>query len=102
MELNNKLALIVAYYLSKYDRQALKRLGYKNWKIAFSSISNILNVKGNTIKNMRDEFDVVHPNNRVGWYQRELSSSRKEVIVKYQEKNEEELFEIVKNILEKI
>lgn len=101
MELNNKLALVVAYYLSKYDIQALERLGYKNWKSAFLSISNILNLKTNTIKNMRDDFDSIHPNNRVGWYQREFRPSRKEVIEKYQEKSEEELFEIVKNILDK-
>ena len=101
MELNNKLALIVSYYLSKYDIQALERLGYKNWRNAFSDISNILSVKANTIKNMRDEIDAIHPNNRVGWYQREFRPSRKEVIEKYKGKSEKELFEIVKKILDK-
>ena len=101
MSSNNQLALVVSYYLSKYDKLALNRLGYKTWKYAFKDISDRLDVKENTVKNMRDDFDSVNPNSRVGWYKRELRSSRLEIINKYNNKSEEELYEIVNKILNK-
>src|SRR5205085_11044410 len=80
MKSENTLALIVAYYLSRYDRDAISSLGYRSWKEAFEAIGKILDVKPNTIKNMRDEFDPVHKTERVGWYQRSLPPSRASVV----------------------
>ncbi|MBB6022166.1 hypothetical protein HNR77_003262 [Paenibacillus sp. JGP012] len=96
---NHKLALIVAYFLSKYNEIALENLGYSNFTAAFEDIGFKLSVKPNTIKNMRDEFDPFHPNNRRGWYQRELRPSRLEVLEKYEELSESALLGIVKDIL---
>ncbi|THF77352.1 hypothetical protein [Cohnella fermenti] len=100
MELNNKLALIVALYLSKFDTIAFKKLGFKNATDAFNEISTSLSVKANTIKNMRDEFDSIHDNPRQGWYQRPLRPSRLKVIEAFQNLSEEELYEIVVEIIE--
>lgn len=99
MEENNRRALIIAYYLSKYDKEGLKNLGYINFKVAFEEIAGKLKVNKNTIKNMRDEFDPIHDNKRVGWYQRELRPSREWVIDKFSRLSERALREIVKNIL---
>ncbi|WP_026691874.1 DUF3883 domain-containing protein [Peribacillus kribbensis] len=99
MEYNHKLALIVAYYLSKFDWKAIENLGYKKFRHAFEDIGRILNVKPNTIKNMRDEFDPLNPNERLGWYQRELRPSRLQVVEKYENLSEVAFTEIVKDIL---
>jgi hypothetical protein len=99
MEDKNKLALIISYYLSKYDRRALKSLGYNSFTDAFKFIGAILDVKPNTIKNMREHFDPLHPNSRVGWYQRELPPSRLEVIERYGHLSEETLTSIALYII---
>ena len=101
MNENNLNALIVSYYLSKFDKIALKNLGYNKWTQALEDISIKLGVNTNTIRNMRDEFDPFHPNKRVGWYQNELKTSRKEIKDKYENYSEVELRKIVKSILEK-
>lgn len=98
MKPQNELALIVAYYLSRLDRKGYSALGYKSFSEAIRKIGAILDVKPNTIKNMRDEFDPYHQNSRIGW-QRELRGSRQKVIESFQETDENVLLEIVKEIL---
>ena len=66
MKENNYYALIAAYYLSRFDKKGLENLGYGSWKEAFSDIEDKLDVKSTTIKNMRDDYDPLHTNNRVG------------------------------------
>lgn len=99
MNEENKLGLIVAFYLSKYDMLGVKNLGYKTFTEAFKSIGTNLGIKANTIKNMREEFDPLHNNNRVGWYQRELRPSRSKVYENYNNLSEPALREIIKDIL---
>jgi len=99
MKKQNSLALIVAYYLSKYDRIAYKSLGYDSLTKAHTEIGRTLNVNPNSVKNMRDEFDPIHNNQRVGWYQRELRPSRQKVIELFQRLSEEELRDVALEIL---
>jgi len=98
MKPQNELALIVAYYLSRSDKKGYLTLGYKSFNEAAKKIGWILDVKPNTVKNMRDEFDPYHQNNRIGW-KRELRGSRKKIIKSFQEIDDEILFEVVKEIL---
>lgn len=98
MKTNNQLALIVSYYLSRFDKDGYASLGYSTFSHAADSIGNILGVKPNTIKNMRDEFDPHHENTRIGWL-RELRGSRLKVLRAFQETDENTLLEIVKEIL---
>ncbi|MDB5239130.1 MAG: hypothetical protein JWO00_465 [Candidatus Parcubacteria bacterium] len=95
---NNQLALIVAYYLSRCDKNAYKNLGYLSFNQATREISKILNVKVNTIKNMRDEFDPHHENQRIGWL-RDLKGSRLKVLKLFQDTSDESLLEVVRGIL---
>ncbi len=99
--LNDKThdSLIVAYYLSRADRQALQSLGYKSFTEAFRQLGTILDQKPSTIKNMRDEFDPYFDNERVGWYQRELRASRKEVFELLKDETIQEVYLRVKQIL---
>ena len=63
---SNQLAIIVAFYLSKFDKVAKKRLGLSTDAEAFREISRILEVEKNYVKFRRDEFDPIHPW-RKGW-----------------------------------
>lgn len=98
MRPQNELALIVAYYLSRTDKKGYSSLGYKSFREATRKIGEILDVKSNTIKNMRDEFDPYHQNSRIGW-QRELRGSRQKILQSFQNTDGDTLYEIVKEIL---
>lgn len=99
MKENNSLALVVAYYLSKFDKIAYKKLGYMNYSVTHTEVGRILGVNPNSVKNMRDEFDPLHDNLRAGWYQKPLRPSRAKVIELFQNLKEEELRDIVFEIL---
>lgn len=98
MENKFKRALIVAYYLSKFDLKAAKNLGYKSRTEAFREIGNKINVNHFTIKQMRDQFDTLHGHRR-GYHQFPLPPSRVEVAEKYKSLSEIGLNEIVKDII---
>lgn len=76
----SRLALVAAFYLSKFDATALARLGYSTFKEAFADIGQQLGVNPRSVKNKRDDFDPVFSNARVGWHQRELGPSRQKVL----------------------
>ncbi|HOI17811.1 MAG TPA: DUF3883 domain-containing protein [Geobacteraceae bacterium] len=72
----SRLALIVGFYLSKYDNGALERLGYATFKEAYADIGAEFGVNPGSVKNKRDDFDPLFSNSRAGWHQRELGPSR--------------------------
>ena len=76
-------SLTVAYYLSRFDKNALKELGYVRFNAAFEDLGKKLQQKPATLKNMRDEFDPYFDNGRKGWYQKPLVGTRKEIFEKY-------------------
>lgn len=98
MENNHKLTLYVTYYLARFDKIALKNLGYKNWESSFLDISDKLDVKKHSVRNWRDEFDPLF-GYRAGWYQRPMSPSRTNVALALENLDEPEIREIVKDIL---
>lgn len=98
MDRARKLAHIVAYYLSRFDKEALLNLGYKTDKEAWAEIGEALDVKPNYIKFRRDEFDVVHPY-RLGWYQRPMSLSIIRTIDAYENFDEVTLRELIQDII---
>ena len=99
MKESHILALIVAYYLSKFDEKAYSHLAFGNTTETHDKVGQILGVKGNSVKNMRDEFDPLHDNPRMGWHQRPLRPSREKVVQSFQDLNEEEMFDVVTEIL---
>jgi hypothetical protein len=94
----NQLAIIVAFYLSKFDKQGIKNLGFKNDADAFESIAKILGVKKNYVKFRRDEFDPIHPW-RKGW-QRPIDNRIIKTIEALQDIDEQDLRDIVLGILQ--
>ena len=76
-------SLTVAYYLSRFNKDALIELGYSKYTAAFEGLGKVMQQKPSTLKNMRDEFDPYFDNGRKGWYQKPLVGSRKEIFEKY-------------------
>lgn len=95
-----KDSLTIAYFLSRMDMKGIRMLGYYSYRDVFEDMANILGQKPSTIKNMRDEYDPYFDNRRVGWYQREMRPSRKEVFDLYKNVSDEELLKVVLEILE--
>ncbi|QBJ84961.1 DUF3883 domain-containing protein [Chryseobacterium gleum] len=98
MDNNRKLAHIVAYYLSRFNRKALENLGYTSFSEAFEKIAAALDLLPNYIKFRRDEFEVVHPY-RKGWHKRPMSQSIASTINALRDIDELTLRNIVLDIL---
>lgn len=75
MSLRNSKALICAFFLARFGKEGLSKLGFSNYDQAFAGIGRNLGVKKSTVKNMRDEFDPCF-GQRKGWHQRPLRPSR--------------------------
>ncbi len=99
MKESHSLALVIAYYLSKYDKTAYAQLGFSSSARTHVEIGRLLGIKPGSVKNMRDEFDPLHDNPRAGWYQRPLRPSRAKVVEAFQDLSEEELRDVVLEIL---
>jgi hypothetical protein len=93
----NQLAMIIAFYLSRYDKEGVRSIGFKNASEAFQQIAEILGIKKNYIKFRRDEFDPIHPW-RKGW-QRPMDNRIVKAIEALQDLSEIELRTIVQRIL---
>ena len=96
---SHKRTLIIAYFLSRFDRKGVRALGYTTFNEAFEQIGKKLGVKPATVKHMRDSFDPYCSHVRVGWYQRKILPSRANVIQAYDELSELAMREIVDDIL---
>ena len=66
----NRKISIIAYYLSKFDMDAVRALGYENFSRAFEGVSNRFGKNNNYMKLRRDEFDVLTGSSRKGWHKR--------------------------------
>lgn len=66
----SKVLSIIAYYLSKYDMQAITELGFENRTMAMQNISSVFGRENNYLKLRRDEFDVLTGSHRNGWKNR--------------------------------
>jgi Domain of unknown function (DUF3883) len=63
--------ILSGLYLSKFDSLGVKKLGFENFAEAFNVIGYALGSRPASIKNYRDEFDPLFPNNpRKGWHKR--------------------------------
>ncbi len=95
----HKRALILAYYLSRFDRKGCRTLGFATFDEAFEKIGVALDVKPSTIKHMRDSFDPYCSVVRVGWYQRPVLRSRANVMQAYDGLSEPAMTRIAEEVL---
>lgn len=94
-------AMLIGMYLSKYDKQALDILGFESFVEAYNAIGLAINAKPLSIRNYRDEFDPVFPNERKGWWKRPMFQTRIDMLDKYKDLSLEEFTDLVKNIIYK-
>ncbi len=99
MTLDNELAMVVAFYLSKYGDKELPRLGFRTYRQAFDEVGRRLHVNANSVKNWRDEFDPYYDNRRKGWYQRGIRPSRQEIMATFDDLSEDALRAVVLDII---
>ncbi len=62
----SKILDIIAYYLSEYDIDAVKALGYSSRSETFKKIGSLFGKNNNYLKRLRDEYDVVTSSHRNG------------------------------------
>ena len=72
-------SILAGLYLSKFDTEGLKFLGFDNFTEAFNVIGLALDIKPASVKNYRDEFDPLFPNERQGWHKREIRPYCKDI-----------------------
>lgn len=65
-------SVLAGLYLSKFDGSGLERLGFDSFVEAFNVVGLALGVRPASIKNYRDEFDPLFPNERKGWHKRPM------------------------------
>jgi Protein NO VEIN, C-terminal len=90
--------LHLGYAMSRLDREFLDRLGFESWRAAFGRVHDQFGVKASSVKNVRDEFDLLHPH-RVG-HKKTLPPSRVSVVEDCAGLSDAELLEVVQGILD--
>ena len=96
--INNEQAIVVSYYLSRFNDEAVNNLGYKTWKDAFDDLSHKLQINKHTIKNWRDEFDPFH-GHRAGWHQRQPRKTISNIISQFEQLEEFDIRQIAVEII---
>lgn len=76
-------SILSGLYLSKFDTDGLKLLGFDNFTEAFNVIGLALGVKPMSIRNYRDEFDPLFSNPRKGWHKRDTRKYCKDIYNKF-------------------
>jgi hypothetical protein len=77
-------SIITGLYLSKYNQEGLNELGFKSFQQAFNVLAFSLGSKPASLKNYRDEFDSLLPNDRKGWHKREIREYCKNFFDEYE------------------
>lgn len=92
-------ALVLGYAMSRLDGQYLRYRDVGTWKKAFAEAALALAVRPSSIKNLRDEFDPVHGNQRRGWHQRPLRPNRQRVLDDLKDVSDDALMALVDRII---
>ena len=98
-DINRKIS-IIAYYLSKFDMDAVRALGYENFSRVIEGTSARFGKNNSYMKLRRDEFDVLTGSSRKGWHKRAPTAA---VVLMHNDlKNYsfEEMTRIVKDLIE--
>ncbi len=92
-------AIIVGYAMSRLDGRYLDSQKVRTWKAALEQGAKALGVPAASLKNLRDEFDPFHDNERKGWWQRALRPNRQRVMGDLSGMSDDALLECVNRIL---
>jgi len=92
-------ALIVGYAMSRLDTEYLRRRKCATWQEAFREAARILGAPPASFKHLRDEFDPIHVNPRLGRHRRELRPNRRRILEELSEVSDDALTELAGRIL---
>lgn len=92
-------AILSGLFLSKFDKQGWEILGFDGNKTAFNAIGFALGVKPASIKNYRDEFDPLFPNDRKGWRNREIRDYCKNIYDDFKDLGLNDFANLIKEIV---
>lgn len=92
-------SIVVGYSMSRLDDAYLTAFDHRSWNDAFEHAGKTLQVAPASLKNLRDEFDPIHPNGRRGWHKRPLRKSRQRVLAELCEVSDAALIELVGRVL---
>jgi Protein NO VEIN, C-terminal len=94
-------SIVAGLYLSKFDSEGLKRLGFSSFIEAFNVIGSALGVRPASVKNYRDEFDPLFPNARMGWHKRPIRDYCKAIYKAFGGMDLEHFADLLKRIIYK-
>jgi hypothetical protein len=94
-------SILAGLYLSKFDSEGLRRLGFGSFVEAFNVIGSALGTRPASIKNYRDEFDPLFPNDRKGWHKRPIREYCKVVYSAFGSLNLEDFTSLLKRLIYK-
>jgi hypothetical protein len=92
-------AVVIGYAMSRLDDAYLNARKCSTWTQAFSQAAHALSIRPTSLKNLRDEFDPIHPNSRQGWHKRPLRPNREQVLYQFREVSDDALLEFVAQTL---
>ncbi|MDR1809581.1 MAG: DUF3883 domain-containing protein [Prevotella sp.] len=96
---NRDKAILIGLYLSRFDEDGLKELGFEGIVQAFNTLGYSIGVKPASIKNYRDEFDPYFPNPRKGWHKRTLRDYCKKYFDAFSSVSFYDFTELIKSFL---
>jgi hypothetical protein len=91
--------ILAGLYLSKFDSDGLRALGFDSFVEAFNVIGSALGVRPASVKNYRDEFDPLFPNSRKGWHKRPTRDYCKAVYDAFGSLNLEDFTNLLKGVI---
>ena len=108
LSINKRNVNIIAYYTSRFldaetnedvvENASYSKLGFQTRTEFHLSIANQFGVKQSYVKNMEDSYDSIHGNHRRGWHQRDLRPAQQQIVDTLSQKDEDELFAMVKSL----
>lgn len=94
-------SILAGLYLSKFDFKGLKYLGFDSFTEAFNVIGLAMGVQPMSVKNYRNEFDPLFPNERKGWYKRDIRKYCKDIFDTFKDLSLADFSNLLKDIIYK-
>ncbi len=92
-------SILTGLYLSKFDTVGLRQLGFESSTEAFNVIGSALGIPPASVRNYRNEFDPLFPNNRKGWHKRTIRDYCKTIYDKFGKLDIDEFSVLLKKII---
>jgi hypothetical protein len=92
--------ILIGLYFAKFDLLGLEKLGFDGFVEAFNVIGFALGSKPASVKNYRDEFDPLFPNQRKGWHKRPIRGYCMKILERYKDVDLETFTALIKSFVQ--